>query len=297
MIVVELLRAQDIVGESLVWDEKRGTLAWVDIGGRRIHRLDPATGRHEIWPTPEMPTSIGLRDDGGAIVGLTTRVALWDWGGAFRTLAIPEPDLPDNRLNEGRVAPDGSFWIGTMQNNLNFDGSPREMDRNSGAIYRIDARGECIQLTPREYGISNTMAWTDDGRFLFADTPKDTIYQFDLATDRRTLSNRRVFVGPIERGLPDGSCLDRDGNLWNCRVVGGASVARIRPNGVVDSFAALPCSWPTSCVFGGDGLKTLFVTSARFTMTPDHLAAHPEEGSLFAIRGIAEGRAEPLFLA
>ena len=28
----------------------------------------------------------------------------------FRTLAIIEPDLPDNRLNEGRVGPDGAFW-------------------------------------------------------------------------------------------------------------------------------------------------------------------------------------------
>ena len=38
------------------------------------------------------------------------RVALWDYGGEFRTLAIIEPDLPDNRLNEGRVGPDGAFW-------------------------------------------------------------------------------------------------------------------------------------------------------------------------------------------
>jgi sugar lactone lactonase YvrE len=74
------------------------------------------------------PTSIGLRADGGAIVGLCDRVVLWDFGGEFRTLAIVGPDLPDNRPNEGRVGPDGAFWVGTMQNNLNPDGSPKERE-------------------------------------------------------------------------------------------------------------------------------------------------------------------------
>jgi sugar lactone lactonase YvrE len=68
--------------------------------------------------TPRGLTGAGLshldrtadRPDGGAIVGLRDRVALWDCSGEFRTLAIIEPDLPDNRLNECRVGPDGAFW-------------------------------------------------------------------------------------------------------------------------------------------------------------------------------------------
>jgi sugar lactone lactonase YvrE len=92
-----------------------------------------------------------LRTDGGAIVGLRDRVALWDYGGEFRTLAIIEPDLPDNRLNEGRVGPDGAFWVGTMQNNLHPDGAPKSMTRDSGAIYRINVDGRVSQLTPREF--------------------------------------------------------------------------------------------------------------------------------------------------
>ena len=99
--------ARDIVGESLVYDDRRDALVWVDIGGKRIHRLRLADKSHESWPAPDFPTSIGLRKDGGAIVGLRDRVATWDFGGAFETLAVVEPDLPDNRLNEGRVGPDG----------------------------------------------------------------------------------------------------------------------------------------------------------------------------------------------
>src|ERR1700748_2100292 len=107
MTAERVLDATDIVGESLVYDERQNALLWVDIGGKRIHRLFLDDRRHELWPTPDFPTSIGLRSDGGAIVGLRDRVVLWDYAEDFRTLAVVEPDLQDNRLNEGCVGPDG----------------------------------------------------------------------------------------------------------------------------------------------------------------------------------------------
>lgn len=288
-----ILDAADIVGESIVYDDRLDALLWVDIGGKRIHRRFLGDHRHELWPAPDFPTSIGLRADGGAIVGLRDRVALWDYSDDFRTLAVVEPDLPDNRLNEGRVGPDGAFWVGTMQNNLNPDGSPKEMTRDSGALYRVHANGEVAQLTPREFGIANTMAWTADGRFLTADTTRNTIYAYDLVGG--ALKNKRVFSSPVDRGAPDGSCLDADGCLWNCRVGGGACVAWFRPDGGLDRLVELPCSWPTSCTFGGAGFGTLYVTSARFTMSKEHLAAHPEEGAVFALSVGARGRPEHRF--
>jgi sugar lactone lactonase YvrE len=238
---------------------------------------------------PDFPTSIGLRADGGAIVGLRDRVALWDYDGEFRALAIVEPDLTDNRLNEGRVGPNGAFWVGTMQNNLDPDGAPSDMTRDSGAIYRVDPNGHVTQLTPREYGITNTMAWTNEG----ASSPPirlAEIYAYDLRGG--TLANQRVFASPLERGASDGSRLDADGFLWNCRVAGGACVARFQPDDRLDRLVELPCTWPTSCVLGGADFATLYVTSARFTMTAHHLSAHPEEGALFAAVVGPRGRPE-----
>jgi sugar lactone lactonase YvrE len=285
--------AEDIVGESLAYDDRRDALVWVDIVAKRIHRLWLADLRHELWPTPDFPTSIGLRANGGAVVGLRDRVALWDFGGEFRTLAVVEPDLPDNRLNEGRVGPDGAYWVGTMQNNLNPDGSPKEIDRDSGAIYRVDREGRVTQLTPREFGIANTLAWTGDGRFITADTLRNAIYAYDFRDG--ALTGKRIFAASVDRGAPDGSSLDVDGRLWNCRVAGGACVASFRPDGALDRLVDLPCAWPTSCAFGGPDFATLYVTSARFTMTAEHIAAHPQEGALFALNIDARGRPERRF--
>lgn len=287
--------ARDIVGESVIWSGDEQALYWVDIGGKRIHRLEVADGRHDAWPTPDFPTSIGMRARGGFIVGLAHEVCLWSPGERFETFAVPEPDRPGNRLNEGRVAPDGSFWVSTMQSNLNPDGSPKNMDSHIGAVYRIDPSAAVTQLTPNIYGITNTMAWTSTGNFLFADTLANEIYAFDYDGAAKTIANRRTIVSGFGRGLPDGSCLDSEDALWNCRVVGGAAVARFSETGEQLGLVELPVSWPTSCTFGGHDLTTLYVTSARFTMTTEHLAAHPQEGSLIAVETGIRGIAEPKF--
>lgn len=288
--IERLLAGGDIVGESAVWSERRGQLLWVDIVGRRIHALAPDTGDHKAWQTADLVTSIGLRRDGGAVVGFRRQVALWDFGDQFEMLAEIEPDLPDNRLNEGRVGPDGAFWVGTMQDNIAADGQPKPMDRNSGAFYRVRADGKVDRLTDREMGICNTMAWTADGRFLCADTLANQLYSYRW--DGETLRDRRSFA-THERGLPDGSALDTEGCLWNARV-GGGCVVRFSPEGEVLEVIDLPCSAPTSCAFGGPDLKTLFVTSARFGL-PDARKDDLDEGALFAFKTDTPGLPEHLF--
>ncbi|AZO30996.1 MULTISPECIES: SMP-30/gluconolactonase/LRE family protein [unclassified Mesorhizobium] len=286
--------ARDVVGESLVWDERRERLVWVDIIGRRIHRLDPLTGAHESWPTGDLVTSVGLRANGGAIVGLRKEIALWDFGGPFRTLATIEADRPETRLNEGVVAPDGSFWVGTMANNIGPDDAPVAITSDEGQLYRVGPDGDVQRLSEDRFGITNTMVWLTDGRFITADTTKNALLSYGWDKKAGRLGERLPFFTDFERGLPDGSCMDAQGHVWNCRVVGGSCLVRIAPDGRLDRIVELPCSWPTSCAFGGPGLDTLFVTSARFTMGAEHLAASPFEGGLFAlrpgVRGIAGNR-------
>lgn len=278
-----ILDCRNIVGESIVWSVAEQSLYWVDIVGSHIHSYAPASGQHHSWPTPELPTSIGLRKDGGFIVGLRRRVALWSPGGGFETFAVPEPDQPGNRLNEGVVGPDGAFWVGTMQENIAPDGSPQEMTEDRGALYRIAPDGSVKRLTGPVFGITNTMVWTLDGRFVTADTQKNQLYCYDHDVRGATISNRRGFGAGLARGLPDGSTRAADGTIYTARVAGGGCIAMLASHGELLANLDLPCSSPTSCRFGGSELTTLFVTSARFGMRSDELAANPIEGGLFAV--------------
>jgi len=287
--------ARDVVGESLVWDEARARLVWVDIIGRRIHRLDPLSGAHESWPTPDLVTSNGLRKDGGAIVGLRKEIALWDFGGPFRTIATIEPDRPDTRLNEGVVAPDGSFWVGTMANNIGPDDAPRAITGEEGRLYRVDADGTVTALGKDRFGITNTMVWLPGGRLVTADTTKNALYSYAWDKEAVRLGEGLVFLADFPRGLPDGSCLDAEGYVWNCRVVGGSCVLRIAPDGRPDRVAELPCGWPTSCAFGGPDLGDLYITTARYGATPEALAAAPLSGNLLVCRPGAKGLPAPEF--
>ncbi len=92
------------------------------------------------------------------------------------------------------------------------------------------------------------------------------------------LKNRRVFTAGFDRGLPDGSAMDSEGYLWNCRFF-GSCILRIAPDGLVDRVVEMPVSNITHCAFGGPNLKTLYVTSASIGAPVGERLA----GGLFAI--------------
>jgi len=52
----------------------------------------------------------------------------------------------------------------------------------------------------------------------------------------------------------------------------------------------LPVTRGTSCTFGGDDLRTLYITSARETLTAAMLRREPLAGSLFACEAGVAGR-------
>ncbi|WP_431301157.1 SMP-30/gluconolactonase/LRE family protein [Tabrizicola sp. BL-A-41-H6] len=280
--------AQDMVGESLLWDDRRGRLVWIDIIGRRVHALDPVTGDHRLWPLPFRPTSISLREDGDAMLCSERHICRWNWQGEPVPLIEVEPDLPMNRLNEGAVGPDGALWVGSMHQNIGDDDSPKDIPGATGHIYRFAPDGHLRQMADDLYGIANTLVWPEPDLLVVADTLQNTLYQYRIGPDG--LGPRAVFAAGLERGLPDGSTTDAAGRVWNARVVGGYALACLETDGRLAAYHDLPCSWPTSCAFGGAGLDRLFVTSARFTMNAEHLQTAPQEGGLFEVATTARGK-------
>jgi len=277
------LDARNGVGESPIWDIEQQALYWVDITGKSIHRYDPANADHRIWKTEDFPVAIALvENQDRAIVALSEGISLFDFADTMEPFANPDTH-PGNRLNEGKCDPAGRLWVGSMQTNLNPDGSPREMTDHTGALFRIDADGSDTRFGDFDIGISNTMAWSPDERyFYFGDSLKKTVFRYDYHRDSGIVDNRQVLFHHEGLGFLDGSCIDDDGCLWNARFTCG-KLLRITPHGEIDREIDIPVTNPTSCTFGGPDGRTLYVTSARFLLSADELADNPHEGAVLAL--------------
>jgi sugar lactone lactonase YvrE len=207
-----VLDARDIVGESLVWDDRSNRLVWIDIIGRRVHAFDPDSGDHRIWTMPFRPTSISLREDGDAMLCSERHICRWDWISDPVPLAEVEPDLPMNRLNEGAVGPDGALWLGSMHQNIADDDSPAEIPAATGRLYRYTPEGQLTQVSDDRFGIANTLVWPEPDMLVVGDTLENTLYRYGIGADAK-LGPREVFAAGLGRGLPDGSSTDALGRV------------------------------------------------------------------------------------
>lgn len=277
------LDAENGVGEGPFWDDIENALLWVDISKKRVHRWHPVSDERRQWQLDDFPSAVVQREKKpGLLLAMRDGVYVMDEAtGALELFVAHEPDRPENRANEAKCAPDGSFWVGTMQNNLHPDGSPKAMTGSTGALYRIRHDGG-VSREVDHVGLSNTLAWTDEGHtLLFADTLTGVIKAFEVQDDG-SLGASRVFNDEKLPGHCDGSAIDAEGHLWNCRFA-GSSIVRFAPDGKVERVIELPVSQPTSCCFAGPDLETLYVTSARHGLDAAALERNPNEGALLAI--------------
>lgn len=242
------------VGESPVWDAAGGRLVFVDILAPAILRFAPATGGLERWAMPESVGSCGLCPDGRIVAALRSGVFLFDpQTGGLEALARPEPDRPGNRLNDGKVGPDGAFWIGSM------DDTPEKAP--VAALYRVTAAGEVTTIATG-LTTSNGLAWTPDGRMMFhSDSRQARLWGWDFDPSTGKVGNRRELRSFVETdGRPDGGAADAEGCYWSAGVSAGC-LNRIAPDGTLLRRIDLPILAPTMPCFGGPDLRTLYLTS------------------------------------
>ncbi|CAN7640016.1 SMP-30/gluconolactonase/LRE family protein [Pseudomonas sp. GL-B-26] len=272
------------LGEGPFWDAPTQALYWVDIAGQQALRLIGANV--QIWQMPEHVSAFIPCESGDALVTLNSGVYRLDLDSPgleprLTLLCVADPQ-PGNRANEARCDAQGRLWLGTMQNNIGEQGEDVPIVRRSGGLFRIDHDARVMPLL-RGLGIPNTLLWSDDATTVyFADSLDSTLYQYFIRADGN-LDPARVWFGPHERGGPDGSAMDAEGYLWNARW-DGSCLLRLTPDGQVDRVIELPISRPTSCVFGGEDLKTLYITSAASPLN------HPLDGALLSIRVDVPGK-------
>src|SRR5262249_7226189 len=95
-------------------------------------------------------------------------------------------------------------------------------------------------------------------------------------------------------GLPDGSCIDDAGCIWNAQWNGGR-VVRFTPDGRVDQILPVTVANPTCVAFGGASLEALYIKAAGYLMTAEQVVAAPHSGVLFSCIPGVKGLADPAF--
>lgn len=280
----------DRCGEGVLWHPGERAVYWTDISRFLIHRLDPASGSVKSWIFEEPVTAVLLTTrDAVLLVCLGSRVIFWEPASdTRRDQGFSLPNWPLVRLNDAGVDPRGSLWAGSMRNNVNADGSDGEAGGTDGVLFRIDPDGASTPVED-QLGIANTLAWSSDAKkFYFGDTLVNTVWSYDYNSQTGAVQKTGPHLAGFSRGLPDGSSIDADGFLWNCRWDGGC-IVRVSPAGEVASVLEMPTRNITNCTFGGKDLDVLYITSAASADKGDRLA-----GSLFSVRtkvrGVPENR-------
>jgi L-arabinonolactonase len=282
---VEITRAGAFTlgwGESLVWDDERRRLYFVDCAAQTLHWLDDDNDELHTLRPPSMPAGIVPADDGSLIGVLDDGLHVIDPDAGTTRLLTRYPDALGGRCNDACADLGGNLVTGRL--NL----GPSE----GSAWWYSETHGWRL-LDP---DISNTngpaVAVLDGATTLvIGDTAAD-YFAYAYEPETGSAGSRRVFgdVSALD-GSPDGSTFDLDGGLW-CALVGGGQLARFTTRGL-DRTLPLPVPNPTDVTFGGAALDRLFVVS---------IAAAPGsggsglDGALLVIDGLGvTGRPEPRY--
>jgi len=276
--------APSLLGESPFWHPEERALYWCDIPGRRLNRWHPDQARHDQWSfDTELGSCAPLM--GGELL-LARRDGLWRFDpsdGSEECLATPPYDPKQERFNDGKADPQGRFWVSTI-----FE--PRTSA--SAALYRL--KGRRLDRIAGDITVGNGLAFSPDGRTLYwSDTTSHRIFAFDFDGHDGSLSRQREFARfPVKTadqdlatygGRPDGAAVDSEGAYW-VAMFEGQRLLRLASDGTLLQTLELPVRCPTMPCFGGDDLRTLFITTSREKRPDAELARQPLAGSVLWLR-------------
>lgn len=261
------------LGEGVHWDAASDRLFWVDIVEQRFHILDVATGTCESHDTARPVGFVFPASSKQVWLGLSNGVYLRDLESDMEQV-IAHVTLPEShRLNDGKCDPQGRLWVGTINTSENAS--------ETAAIYRLE--GSQFQEVDGGYVNANGKAWSPDSRLMYhADTNRGTIWQWDYDLATAALANKRVFAN-LGDANPDGLATDTEGNVY-AALYGGSAVTVFSARGDEVGRIELPVPNPTSCAFGGDDMRTLFITTASDGMDQEALRQAPLSGHLFVAK-------------
>jgi sugar lactone lactonase YvrE len=275
-----------ILGEGPLWSCRESVLYWLDIFRPSINRFDPATKINVVISLKEPIYALGLYAKGGFIAALNSGFVLLSSDGKIRQHLSNPIAGKDVNFNDGKVDDRGRFWSGTMA---------RDWKSPIGALYKVAEDGLSHEMD-RGMILSNGIAWSPNReKMYFADFGRRCIYAYDFDIQLGTIESRRQLIAFDEQsGCPDGMTVDVEGCIWVAHWDGWC-ISRHDADGREIRRIRLPVQRPTSVMFGGKALDTLYVTSATMHLTAAELSRAPLSGAIFSLSPGVQGLPEAEF--
>lgn len=222
-----------------MWNPLDGRLWLVDVTGMAVHAVDPVSGVGDSFGVDRPVTALVPRGAGGwlGVAGRSLRFLDLVAGVSHCWLTIPGPG--EVELNDAVCGRDGVLYVGSVDRT----GARR------GQLYAVTPDGR-VRVVVDGVGASNGVdSSADGGRVYHADTFAGTVTSYPDGA-----------VVALDR--PDGLAVDSQDCLW-VALWGGGQVRRYLRGGKLDRVLSLPVPLVTNVAFGGPGLRTLYVTTAR----------------------------------
>jgi sugar lactone lactonase YvrE len=258
--------------------DEAGNLYFTDAMKGGVFRRSADGAVETLVEGRRMVGGLALHADGGLVMS-GPDVSHWR-DGTLRTVLRVDGVKHWNDLQpdaEGRV------YVGSIRSNLEDLKAPK----TPGECYRIGTDGSSEEL----YGgieVSNGIGFSPDGGTLYhVDSTSKGIWAHDVEADGSVSNRRHLGRAAFERGIPDGMCVDAEGNLWVAHV-GGRRVVTLSPAGDVIGEVPVPAKAVTSAAFGGPDWSELYVVTA------DNLDDPGRGGSIFRCRPGVAGLPTPL---
>lgn len=263
------------LGEGARWDDRRGELLRVDIvAGRVFRERVAADGAHERVREYAVPGTVGaiapIAGGQGWLLASGRGFSHLLPDGTHRRVVDVAP--PRSRMNDAACDALGRCWAGSLADDHHAGG---------GAFYRLERDGT-VDVVLEGLTIPNGMGWSPDGRTMYLiDSVPGVVLAFDFDLERGTLADRRVLIEIDDADVaPDGMTVDASGDLW-IAIYNGGQVRRYSPEGELRDRHEVPARQVTSCAFGGDGMSTLYVTTATENWSAEERLAEPAAGLVY----------------
>lgn len=285
--------AEGVGGEGPAWHPRLGVLC---SGNGNVNQIDPE-GRVHVWRKGAGTNGL-LFDTKGRLLACDSehrRIVRFESDGAMTVLTDRYRGKRYNTPNDLTLDSKGRIYFSDPRYGDSTGMEIFEDTKPVEGVYRVDPDGKVTRVIGRELERPNGLLVSPDDRYLYvADNTNNVaggarkLYRFELRKDGTVDLDHPKLLHDWGNGRgPDGLKQDQKGRLYVAAGLnkpnppfepardkkGGIYV--LSPEGKLLTFLAVPRDEVTNCAFGGDDLKTLYITAG---------------GTLYSIRTMTPGR-------